>query len=98
MQETFLKDKIMSNLNPQEKLYNYNLVDYGKKVPLALITKDSQVNCNEKVFKFTESEAHDLNKSFVLNRANKRYVRTYSTIEGCIRQTMDLPIENSGQH
>ena len=22
----------------------------------------------------------------------------YSTIEGCIRQTMDLPIENSGQH
>ena len=22
----------------------------------------------------------------------------YSIIEGCIRQTMDLPIENSGQH
>tara|TARA_B100002019_G_C20853509_1_gene395784 strand:- start:307 stop:540 length:234 start_codon:yes stop_codon:yes gene_type:complete len=75
MQEIFLKDKIMSNLNSQEKLYNYNLVDYGKKVPLALITKDSQVNCNEKVFQFTEDEAYKLNYAFALNRSDKRYVR-----------------------
>ena len=65
----------MSNLNPQEKLYNYNLVDYGKKVPLALITKDSQVNCNEKVFQFTEDEAYKLNYAFALNRISKRYVK-----------------------
>ena len=75
MQEIFLKDKIMSNLNSQEKLYNYNLVDYGKKVPLALITKDSQVNCNEKVFQFTEDEAYKLNYAFAINRSDKRYVR-----------------------
>jgi len=75
MQETFLKDKTMNNLNPQEKLYNYNLVDYGKKVPLALITKDSQVNCNEKVFRFTNDEAHELNYAFALNRISKRYVK-----------------------
>jgi hypothetical protein len=66
----------MNNLNPQEKLYNYNLVDYGKKVPLALITKDSQVNCNEKLFQFTENEAHNLNYAFAINRSDKRYVRS----------------------
>ena len=65
----------MNNLNTQEKVCIYNLVDYGKKVPLALITKDSKVNYNEKIFRFTESEAHDLNYAFALNRAGKRYVR-----------------------
>ena len=88
----------MSNLNTKEKLYNYNLVDHEKKVPLALITKDSKVNSNQKVFKFTMSEAHNLNQSFSLNRIEKRYVMSYSTIEGCIRQSMELPIKNSGQH
>ena len=65
----------MKNPNTEEKLYNYNLVDYGKKVPLALITKDSKVNYNEKIFRFTESESHDLNYAFAVNRAGKRYVR-----------------------
>ena len=86
----------MSNLSTQEKLHNYNLVDYGKKVPLALITKDSKVNCNQKTFKFTEKEAHDLNHAFAVNRTEKRYVMGYSSIEGCIRQSIKLPIENSG--
>ena len=37
-----------------------------------------------------------------INREGFKEVNTekkgYSIIEGCIRQTMDLPIENSGQH
>ena len=36
-------------------------------------------------------------KSLKIN-TKKRALNNYSTIEGCIRQTMDLPIENSGQH
>jgi hypothetical protein len=86
----------MNNLNTEEKVGDYNLVDYGKKVPLALITKESKVNSNQKVFRFTDKEAHDLNYAFALNRAGKRYVKEYSTIEGCIRQSMELQIENSG--
>ena len=65
----------MNNLNTEEKLYNYNLVDHDTKIPLALITKDSQVNCTEKVFRFTESQAHDLNYALTLNRTGKRYVK-----------------------
>ena len=47
----------MNNPNPQEKVYSYNLVDYDKKVPLALITKDSKVNCTKNVFRFTEGRS-----------------------------------------
>ena len=86
----------MNNPNTKEKVFNYNLVDYGKKVPLALITKESKPNPTGKIFRFTEKEAHDLNYAFALNRAGKRYVKEYSTTEGCIRQSMDLPIEKSG--
>ena len=66
----------MSNLNPQEKIYNYTLVDYGNKSPLALINHQSQVNFNKKVFKFTEDEAHKLNYALAVNGAGKRYVRS----------------------
>ena len=69
----------MNNLNSEEKVYDYTLVDYGKKVPLALITKDSKVNWNTKVFRFSEKEAHDLNMAFArerFSRAGKRYVKS----------------------
>ena len=68
----------MNDLNTEEKVCNYNLVEYGKKVPLALITKDSKLNWNTKVFRFSEEEAHDLNMEFArarFSRAGKRYVR-----------------------
>ena len=41
------------------------------------------------------SDIHFINR-YGFKKAKKE--KGYSTIEGCIRQTMDLPIENSGQH
>ena len=68
--------KKMRAINLTEKVYDYSLIDYGKKIPLALITRQSKPNYNPKVFKFTETEAQDLNYAFALNRAGKRYVKS----------------------
>ena len=70
-----LTRKKMRPINLKEKVYDYSLIDYGNKVPLALITKESKPKYNPKVFKFTEREAHDLNYALALNGAGKRYIK-----------------------
>ena len=54
-------------MNKQEKLYDYQLVQYEFKVPRQY-----------KNYKLTEEEAQAKNQAFALNRVLKRFVRTES--------------------
>ena len=52
------------NTDPKEKTLEYELIQYEGYSPK-----------NNKTFKLTEVEAHDLNYAFALNRIAKRYIK-----------------------
>ena len=54
------------SLTEQEKLYDYELISFG----------GSPVTHRKyRIFRFTESEAQEQNKQYILNKVQKRLVR-----------------------
>ena len=58
----------MMNLIEQEKLYDYELIEFGGH-PV------NRIQRKYRTFRFTESEAQEKNQAYSLNRVHKRLVR-----------------------
>ena len=58
----------MTNLAEQEKVYDYELIEFGGN-------RASRIARKYRMFRFTESEAQEKNQAYALNRVHKRLVR-----------------------
>ena len=55
-------------MTEREKIYDYELIPFGHNFADAMPRK-------YRIFRFTESEAQEQNKQYILNKVQKRLVR-----------------------